>query len=77
MKRKKNLTIAMDDDLATKLKVVAATERKSLSRFIADFLREHLKFDQEYHSAMNSYFERGDFLDSKKSAYPKRDELYE
>lgn len=47
----KNVTIAMDDDLALQTRVAAAKAGKSVSKYLAEAAREKLAADADDHSA--------------------------
>lgn len=73
----KNITISLDDQTAAVVRVEAAKEGKSLSRWIGDLLRQRLAESREYDAAMRAYLARPPFELQPGTRLPKRDELYD
>ena len=73
----KNITISLDDQTAATVRVEAAKEGKSLSRWIGDLLRLRLAESREYDAAMRAYLARPSFKLQTGTRLPKRDELYD
>jgi hypothetical protein len=75
----KNITITLDEETAAWARVRAAEQDASLSRFIGDLLRQHMRDSREYQEAMRSYLSRGPFhaLTGPAERYPTREELYD
>ena len=73
----KNITISLDDQTAAVVRVEAAKEGKSLSRWIGDLLRQRLSESREYDAAMQAYLARPPFKLQSGTRLPKRDELYD
>lgn len=73
----KNITISLDDQTAAVVRVEAAKEGKSLSRWIGDVLRQRLSESREYDAAMQAYLARPPFELQPGTRLPKRDELYD
>ena len=71
----KNVTLTLDDETAALARVRAAERRMSLSRFVGELLREHLRQSREYEAAYRAW--RAEKPLKLKGAYPKRDELYD
>ena len=71
----KNVTITLDEETATRARVRAAERRMSLSRFIGELLREHLRQAREYEAAYRAW--RAEKPLKLKGAHPKREELYD
>jgi hypothetical protein len=51
----KNITITMIDDLARWVRVEAAKKERSVSRFVADAMRERKERNDRYTAAMTHY----------------------
>jgi len=71
----KNVTITLDEDTASRARVRAAERRMSLSRFVGELLREHLRQSREYEAAYRAW--RAEKPLKLKGSTPKRDELYD
>ena len=71
----KNVTITLDEETAARARVRAAERRMSLSRFIGELLREHLRQAREYEAAYRAW--RAEKPLKLKGAHPKREELYD
>lgn len=71
----KNVTITLDDETAASARVRAAERRMSLSRFVGELLREHLRQSREYEAAYRAW--RAEKPLKLKGAYPKREDLYD
>jgi hypothetical protein len=71
----KNVTITLDEETATRARVRAAERNMSLSRFIGELLREHLRQAREYEAAYRAW--RAEKPLKLKGAHPKREELYD
>ncbi len=72
----RNVTIAMDDELARRARVAAAAEGKSLSRWIADLLAANLGGRTSAEAARE--FLSGPLLKltDENGRLPNRDEIY-
>jgi len=74
----KNVTITLDRETAAWTRVHAAQRNLSVSRFVGEVLREHMRESREYDEAMKRYLTRGPFkLTGPPQPYPKRKELYD
>ena len=75
----KNVTITLDTQTAAWARVRAAQRTMSLSRFVGELLRQHMRESREYEEAMRDYFSRGPFkeLAGPAERYPTRDELHD
>jgi hypothetical protein len=71
----KKMTITLDEETAAWARVRAAEQRMSLSRFVGELLREHLRQLREYEAAYRAW--RTEKPLKLKGAYPKRDELHD
>ena len=52
----KNITITLDGETAAWARVHAAQRNVSLSRFVGELLRRHMRESHEYEEAMRRYF---------------------
>ena len=74
----KNVTITLDRETAAWTRVHAAQRSLSVSRFVGEVLREHMREGREYDEAMKRYLTKGPFkLTGPPQPYPKRKELYD
>ena len=75
----KNVTITLDEETAKWARVHAAEKNVSLSRFVGEVLREHMRQSREYELAMQRYLSRGPFKELKgpPERYPTRDEIHD
>ena len=72
----KNVTITLPDDLARRVRVEAARQDKSLSRFIADLLAKECKSaDVTKLALLREFFERPGWP-SEGGPLPKREDIY-
>jgi hypothetical protein len=51
----KNVTITLDEETAAWARVHAAEQDMSLSRFVGELLRKHMRESHEYQEAMQRY----------------------
>ena len=73
-----NVTITLDDDTLARARVKAAERNLSLSRFVGEVLREHMRGDDEYERAMRRALSRKpEVLLRPGERLPKREELYD
>jgi hypothetical protein len=74
----KNVTITLDKETAAWTRVHAAQRNLSVSRFVGEVLREHMREVREYDAAMKRFFALKPFkLTGPPQPYPKREELYD
>jgi plasmid stability protein len=73
----RNVTIKLDDDLARWARIRAAEEDKSLSRLIADMLREARRSDERYRDAAAEFASVSPAPLKEKGGYPSRESLHE
>ena len=74
----KNITITLDDETAAQARIKAAERNMSLSRFIGEVLREHVRGSGEYERAMRRFLSRKPTpLQEPGQRYPRREELYD
>jgi hypothetical protein len=87
----RNITIAIEDELARQVRVLAAERDLSVSRYIANLIERELSAAESssgdsrsveerdrYDSAMNSYLARRDlFLSDPLEPYPSKEEIHD
>lgn len=74
----KNVTLSLDEEVARWARVRAAELDTSVSRMLADVLREMMARDTTYRTAMERFVNRKPgILSEPGSRYPSRDELHE
>lgn len=73
----KNLTIALDEPLARWVRVKAAHEDKSVSRYLGDLLRGQMATEDRYTQAMARFLDRQPTRVSQDGHYPSRAELHD
>jgi hypothetical protein len=74
----KNVTITVDENTAARLRVYAAKQGKSVSRFVGEILETHMREARNYDVAMRQFFAippfKFDFVDGRR---PSREELHD
>lgn len=74
----KNITIALDEDLAQWVRVLAAKKNTSVSQLLANFLRKQMQEEDGYQAAMQQFLNRTPkALKAAIDKYPSRESLYE
>lgn len=74
----KNITVALDEEIARWVRVWAAKHDTSVSRMLGEFLAERMEAENGYETAMKSYLSRSPRRLRKQSdSYPARDSLHE
>jgi len=73
----RNVTITLEEEVARWARVLAAEQDKSLSKLLADLLRERMREERSYRSAMRDYVSRPAVVLKRKGKYPRREELYD
>jgi hypothetical protein len=74
----KKITIALDEKTAAWTRVHAARRNLSVSRFVGEVLREHMRESRKYNAAMKRYLALKPFpLTGRPQRYPKREDLYD
>lgn len=73
----KNITIALPEDVARWLRVKAAQDDRSVSRWICELLERKRHREDDYEIAMKRYLAREPHnIDWPEGRRPSRDELY-
>ena len=74
----KNVTITLDESTAQWVRRAAAERGVSVSRYVADLLRDEMKHAAAYELAMKRFFALEPRpLKRKGTRYPRREELYD
>lgn len=74
----KNVTITLDEKTAAWVRVSAAREDKSVSRYIAGMLEQRMRASRDYANAMRRFLDRKPArIGAAGSKLPARDELHE
>ncbi len=74
----KNVTITLEEKTAAWVRVSAAREDKSVSRYIAEMLEKRMRESRDYANAMRRFLDRQPSrINETKERLPKRDALHE
>jgi len=73
----KKFTITLDEKTAAWMRAQAARLKLSMSRFVGEVLRQHMRESRKYEAAMKRYPKKPFPLTGPPQRYPKRDELYD
>jgi hypothetical protein len=74
----KNITISMPDDLARKVRVMAAEEDTSMSQFLCRLAEEKVRSKCSYQAAMERYWSRKHGgIRTEGGPLPSRESLYD
>jgi len=75
----RNVTITLDDETASWVRVYAARQRLSVSRFVGEVLQERMRESREYERAMRAFLAREPTRLRRRRAggYPSRKELHD
>jgi hypothetical protein len=74
----KNITITLDPETANWVRVKAAEQNTSVSRFVGELLQKQMKDRIEYQRAMERFLSKPPFkLGEPGEPLPKREELYD
>ena len=72
----KNVTITLDEETAAWARVHAAQQDVSLSRFVGELLRKHMRESREYQDAMQRYLSSKFVIDLQPGErLPTREEI--
>jgi hypothetical protein len=74
--RLRNITITLEETVARWVRIEAATQETSVSRFLANLLKERMKVNDEYEAAMRRALARKPFLKSD-GRYLSREEVHD
>lgn len=74
----KNVTITLDEKTATWVRVAAAREDKSVSRYIAELLERRMRESRDYANAMRRFLNhQPSRINAAGAKLPARDALHE
>ena len=73
----KNVTVSLDENVARWVRVRAATEGTSVSRFLADLLRTQMLDEASYENSMVRFLGRPPKPLKATGNYPSRDQLHD
>jgi hypothetical protein len=74
----KNITVTLDDETAKWVRVRAAEQNKSMSRFLGDLLQQHMKDRVAYQRAMEQWLSKPPYLLREPGeTLPTRDEIHD
>ena len=74
----KNITITLDDETAAWVRLQAAEQNKSVSRFVGEHIQTSMKGRRQYERAMSAYLSKPPFdLAGPPEEYPTRDEIHD
>ncbi len=72
------MTITLDEETARWARLEAARRDTSVSRLVGELLRDHMRSEERYESAMHAYLGRPTtHLRHRRSPYPGREELHD
>jgi hypothetical protein len=75
---KRNVTVSLDEETARWARVEAARRDVSVSKLLAEVLRDKMRADEGYEAAMSAYLRRSpQVLRRRRSRYPTRDEVHD
>jgi hypothetical protein len=73
----KNVTVTLEEEVAHWVRIRAAKESQSVSRFLGDMLRRQMGEEKRYQEAMDRFLSRKPSRISNSGVYPRREELYD
>jgi plasmid stability protein len=75
----RNVTITLDEETAAWLRIYAARQEMSVSRFVGEVLQERMRESREYEQAMRAFLARSPVALRRGSGtrYPPREELHD
>ena len=73
----KNVTVTLAEEVAHWVRIRAAKENQSVSRFLGDILRQQMTEEKGYEEAMDRFLSRKPLRISDSGAYPSRESLYD
>jgi hypothetical protein len=73
----KKVTITLDAETARRARAHAARRKISLSRFVGEVLREHMRESSGYAQAMRRYLDSDLVIHRQADERPARDELHD
>ena len=76
MRKLRNITVRLEDDVARWARMEAARRKTSVSRFLGGILKEKMQSRHGYQRAMGRALKRKPFLNGS-GAYPSREDIHE
>jgi hypothetical protein len=73
----KNVTVTLAEEVAHWVRIRAAKENLSVSRFLGDMLRQQMNEEKGYEEAMDRFLSRKPSLISESGGYSSRESLYD
>jgi len=73
----KNVTVTLEEEVALWVRVRAAEQNQSVSRYLGDMLRTQMAEEKTYQEAMERFLSRKPARISDTGTYPIRESLYE
>jgi len=73
----KNVTVTLDEEVALWVRVRAAKQNQSVSRYLGDMLRSQMTEEKTYDEAMGRFLSRKPSRITDSETYPARETLYE
>jgi hypothetical protein len=74
----KNVTITLDEETARWARIEAARRDTSVSRMVAELLRDRMTREERYETEMAGFFSRQPrALKSRRARYPNREEIHD
>jgi hypothetical protein len=77
MKRLRNVTVTLEEDVARWARLRAAHEETSVSRLVGEMLKQKMLEDAEYVRAMKQFLSLKPAVMSRGGRYPRREELHD
>ena len=73
----KNVTVTLDEVVALWVRVRAAEQNQSVSRYLGDMLRKQMTEEKTYGEAMDRFLSRKPSRITDSASYPARETLYD
>jgi hypothetical protein len=73
----KNVTVVLEEEVALWVRIRAAEQNQSVSRYLAEMLRKQMVEDRAYDEAMSRFLARKPSRITDAETYPARETLYE
>jgi len=73
----KNVTVTLEEEVALWVRVRAAEQNQSVSRYLGDMLRKQMTEENTYEEAMDRFLSRKPSRITDSDSYPARETLYE
>jgi len=73
----KNVTVTLEEEVAHWVRIRAAEESQSVSRFLGDMLKRQMVEEKRYEEALDRFLSRTPSRISDSGVYPSREELYD